>query len=98
MKLIDDQPGDDGRDDIGEFNMADVPDSTNFFEEVNADQGNSLEVDWNHEDMTDNGDDHVASPMMDVLQCLGVSAADSANYCAHVMKDSPKRPTQYDPT
>ena len=59
MELIDDQPGDDGRDDIGEFNMADVPDSTNFFEEVNADQGNSLEVDWNHEDITDNGDEHV---------------------------------------
>ena len=70
MELIDDQPGDDGRDDIGEFNMADVPDYTNFFEEVSADQDNSLEVVWNHEDITDNSDDHVNDGCTAMSWCL----------------------------
>ena len=95
MKLIGDQPDDHVQEDPLELNMADVPDSKNFYGGVNADLGNSLEVDWNAADLADNGEDHVMSPMMDVLQCLGVSAADSANSCAQVMGESPKRPTQY---
>ena len=35
------------------------------------------------------------SSMMDVLRTCGVSAADSANYCAQVIKDKPSRSSQY---
>jgi hypothetical protein len=35
------------------------------------------------------------STMMDVLQTCGVSAADSANYCARVIKDKPMKATQF---
>ena len=97
MELIDDQPNDHVSHDHIDTNMTDVPDSTNFFEEVNADPeiGAGLEVDWDAEDLNDDIEDHVMSPMMDVLQCLGVSAGDAANFCADVMVNSPKRPTQY---
>ena len=88
MEVFDDQPDAVVGDDPIEFEM---PDSTNFFEEVDAD----FDVDWTGDDLDDGADDHVMSPMMDVLQCLGVSAADSANYCAQVIKDSPKRITQF---
>ena len=73
-----------------------MPDSANFFEEVNEDINSRLEIDWTGDDLDDGADDHVMSPMTDLLQCLGVSAADSANYCAQVIKDSPKRITSLD--
>jgi hypothetical protein len=98
MELIDDQPGDHVQDDhIDDFHMAEMPDSTNFFEVVNADPELGAGVDWDVEDLADGGEDHVMSPMMDVLQCLGVSAGDSANFCANVLRESPMRPTQYGP-
>ena len=50
----------------------------------------------------DNMEDHIMSTMMDVLQTCGVSAADSANYCARVIKDKPMKASQsgdhYKPT
>ena len=95
MELVDDQHDDHAEDHI-ELNMADVPDSTNFFEEVDADVELGGGVDWNVEDLAVE-EDHVMSPMMDVLQCLGVSAGDSANYCAQVLKNSPKKTTQFGP-
>ena len=88
MELIDDQPHD-NEDHI----EIDVEDTTNFFEEVNAEP--PIDVDWSGEDLIDHDEDHVMSPIMDVLQCLGVSAADSANFCAQVIRDSPKKPMQF---
>ena len=96
MELIDDQPTDQAGNDHIDVDH-EIPDTTNFFEEVDADLENALDVDWDGEDLVDGNDDHVMSPMMDVLQCLGVSAANSANYCAQVIKNSPKGPTQFGP-
>ena len=93
MELIDDQPTELIGDDPIEL---DLPDTTNFYEDVNDDAANdSLDVDWDGEDLVDNSEDHVMSPLMDLLQCLGASASGSANYCAKVIKNSPKRITQF---
>lgn len=59
--------------------------------------GAGLEVDWDADDLAHEGEDHMMSPMMDVLQCVSVSAADSANFCAQVLRESPKQPTQLGP-
>ena len=66
--------------------MHDHFDTSNFHDEVNADMGGDLEIDYDGDEVED-PNDHVMSPIMDVLQTLGVSAADSANYCVKVIKD-----------
>ena len=66
-------------------------DTSNFYEEVNDDIGR---VEYEGPDLNDPENDHIMSSMMDVLQTCGLSAADSANYCAHVIKDKPSRSSQ----
>jgi hypothetical protein len=70
----------------------DMLDTSNFYEEVNDDIGR---VDYEGPDLHDNMEDHIMSTMMDVLQTCGVSAADSANYCARVIKDKPMKASQF---
>ena len=70
----------------------DMLDTTNFYEEVNAETGhadNDIEVEYEGEDLHDGAEDHVMTALMDVLQTLGVSAADSANYGASMVKNRP---------
>ena len=40
-------------------------------------------------------DEHMMSPMMDIIHILGVAAADSADDCAQVIKNTPKTPTKF---
>ena len=47
-----------------------VDDTVNFYDEVN----DALEVEWDDEDLRDSEGDHLMSPLVDVLQTLGVSA------------------------
>ena len=70
----------------------DMQDTSNFHEEVNDDIGR---VDYEGPDLHDHMEDHIMSTMMDVLQTCGVSAADSANYCAKVIKDKPMKASQF---
>ena len=53
--------------------------------------GEDLQVEYHGEESKDSAD-HVMSPLMDVLQTLGVSAADSANYCCRAIKNAPIMP------
>ena len=46
----------------------------------------------------DSSDDHVMSPTMDILQCLGVDVVDSANYCSKVIRDVPVCATRFGET
>ena len=69
--------------------MEDIP---NCYEEDHDDIGR---VEYEGPDLNDPENDHIMSSMMDVLQTCGVSAADSANYCAQVIKDKPSRSSQY---
>ena len=93
MEGLDDAAGDD----LPPASGDDMFDTTNFYEEVNADvdADPSTYVEWEGEDLMDSTDDHVMSPLMDILQTVGVSAADAANYCARVIRDSPARATMY---
>jgi len=70
----------------------DMIDTSNFYEEVNDDIGR---VEYEGPDLHDPDQDHIMSTMMDVLQTCGVSASDSANYCAKVIKDKPVKASQY---
>ena len=73
----------------------DMQDTTNFFSEVNDDADNNLDVEFDGDDVMEPEDDHIMSQIMDVLQTTGVSAADAANYCAQVIKNTPHKPTQF---
>ena len=72
-------------------------DTSDLYQEVNDDLDNAIEVEYDGPDLENSyeAEDHIMSPMMDVLQTLGVSAADSANYCVQAIKDRPRRTVQY---
>ena len=70
----------------------DMIDTSNFHEEVNDDIGR---VEYEGPDLHDPDQDHIMSTMMDVLQTCGVSASDSANYCAHVFNDKTIKASQW---
>ena len=71
MELIDDAKGPEVSSDKMINNdldgMHDDFDTTNFHEEVNADMGEDLAIDYSGDEVIDS-DDHVMSPIMDVLQ------------------------------
>ena len=67
-------------------------DTYNFHEEVDEVLDGDLDVDYDAE-VDDNSDDHVMGPLMDVLQTLGVDAADAANFSVNLIKDVPIRAT-----
>ena len=71
--------------------MHDEFDTFNFHEEVDEALADDLEVDFNGEDVED-PNDTIMSPMMDVLQTLGVDAVDAVDYCKRVIKDLPVVP------
>ena len=54
-----------------------MEDTSNFYEERNDDIDR---VEYEDPELNDPENDHITSPMMDVLKACGVSAADSANY------------------
>ena len=74
--------------------MHDDFDTTDSHEEVNAGMGEDLAFDDSGEGSI-NSDDHVMSPIMDVLQTFGVSAAEAANYCSRVIKNRPIMPITF---
>ena len=73
----------------------DMFDTTDFHNVVNGDVDHGLEVEHDGDDIMEPAEDHIMSQMMDVLQTIGVSATDAANHCAHIMRETPKRPTQF---
>ena len=77
---------------IGEDSYVHDLDTPNFYEEVNEDIGR---VEYEGPDLHDSDQDHIMSTMMDLLQTCGVSASDSANDFAKVIKDKPVKASQY---
>ena len=65
--------------------QADMDDTHDFYREVDE----SLEVEWEGEDLTGSDGDHLMTPLVDVLQTLGVSAADATMYAVQVLRISP---------
>ena len=64
-------------------------DTENFFNEVNDD----LDIDHDGDEFIEDFD--VMSPLMDVLQTLGVDAAEAANFCKSMIKDVPIMATTF---
>ena len=64
-------------------------DTENFFNEVNDD----LDVDHDGDEIIEDSD--VMSPLMDVLQTLGVDAAEAANFSKDLIKDVPIMSTTF---
>ena len=71
-----------------------VDETPNFYEEVN----DALEVGWGDKDLRDSEGDHLMSPLVDVLQTLGVSASDAVAYSVYVIKNRPHRPMSFGST
>ena len=71
-----------------------MDDTTNLHEEVN----DALEVEWDDEDLRDSEGDHLMSPLVDVLQTLGVVASDAAAYSVYVIKNRPHRQMSFGST
>ena len=61
-------------------------DTFEFYKEVNADP--ELGVEWDGGMLEDTDGDHPMNPIMDILQSLGVSAADAANQSVKFIKCS----------
>ena len=70
-------------------------DTTKFVEDVSDDTGHDLEVQYEGDDPMDDHYEHITNPMMDMIQTLWVSAAESANDCAQVTKKTPQTPTKF---
>ena len=64
----------------------DADDTFDFYKEVDADA--ELGVEWDGGMLDDVDGNHPMNPIMDVLQSLGVSAADAANHSAKFIKCS----------
>lgn len=62
-------------------------DTKNFHAEVNQDAEDPLEVDGQGAELSDPGNDHMMSSLVDVLQTLGVSVGDATAYAVNVVKD-----------
>lgn len=77
--------------DVEPLRTSDMEDTYDFYQEVDRAQ----EVDWQGEDLMEYDGDHLMTPLVDVLQTLGVSAADATMYAVQVIKNQPKRPTQF---
>ena len=64
----------------------DVHDTYDFHDEVDDAMDGEPDVVLDAEDVVDHSEDHMMTPIMDVLQTLGVSAADSANWAVNMTK------------
>ena len=64
-----------------------VDDTYNFHEEVDADLGADIDVDWDGGDLHDPSNDHMMASLIDVLQSVGVSVGDAVSYAVTVVKD-----------
>ena len=71
-----------------------MDDTANFYEEVK----DALEVEWDDEDLRDSEGDHLMSPLVDVLQTLGVSVSDAVAYSVYVIKNRPHWPMSFGST
>ena len=63
--------------------MNSVDDTHDFYKEVD----DALEVDWNGPEVEENDGDHVMASLVDVLQTIGVSAADAVAYSVRAVKN-----------
>ena len=68
-----------------------VDDTHDFYREVD----DALDVAWDGPDLVEDEDEHMMTPLVDVLQTLGVSAADATMYAVRAVKNKPKQPTQF---
>ena len=64
-----------------------VDDTYNFHEEVDADLGADIDVDWAGGDLHDPSNDHMMASLVDVLQSVGVPVGDAVSYAVTVVKD-----------
>ena len=64
-----------------------VEDTFNFHEEINAELGDGLDVDWDNEPLHDGDGDHVMATLVNVLQTTSVAVGDAAEYAVHIMKN-----------
>ena len=76
------------------MDMRDDFDTFNFHQEVDEELGNGY-VDYEGDDIIDDSAGHIMSPLMDVLQTLGVDAVDATNFCVNVIKNQPVRPMSF---
>ena len=60
-------------------------DTYEFYKEVD-DDADRLDVDWTGEELQDSTGDHVMSPLMDVLQTLGLSPGEAAAYAVRAVR------------
>ena len=82
MEPIDDAPEASGNEIEAPAAAGEMLETKNFFELVNDDAGDNLEVEYEEDGLMDDTDEHIMSPMLDMHQHLGVTAAKPANYCA----------------
>ena len=77
-----------------------IEDTSNFHEEVDADQ--DLEVEWEGDGLHDGDGDHIMSMLVNVLQTNGVSATEAVAFAVNVIKDRTIMPVTasngYNPT
>ena len=97
---LDDAPGAasvDMDDNNGDMNMAGMDDTHDFYRDVDADhEEHGLHVDWHGDDLVDPDNDHMMTPILDVLQTLGVSVGDATAYAVQALKDRPVQTTSLD--
>ena len=86
------------RGDVDVNDMDELDDTTHFHDEANDD----LDVEWKGEDLHDAADEHMVTPLIDVLQTLGVNVVDSVACGVNVIKHRQVLPTtfgqDYNPT
>ena len=93
------EPMDDNTPNEHEPNIV-IEDTSNFHEEVDADQ--DLEVEWEGDGLHDGDGDHIMSMLVNVLQTNGVSATEAVAFAVNVIKDRTIMPVTasngYNPT
>ena len=83
---------------LEDLNMPPMADTHDFYKEVDADhEEHYFKVDWHGEDLVDSDEDHMMTPIMDVLQTLGVTAGDASAYAVKALKDNPIKATSFGP-
>ena len=70
-----------------------VDDTYNFHEEIDAEIGDRLEVDWEGEELHDGDGDHMMATLVNVLQTAGVAVGDAAEYAVQIVKNRNVSPT-----